>query len=310
MANSRTRLETALRRTRRTLAQGLILPLTGLAARGGPARIRRWGRALGRLHHVLSWPLYGRLRRDIGIALDVAPDHAAEILKQAFIDNDRAVFEIIAQAHPACDAAAMVNAVEIENAERVGQVDLRNGAILLGMHMGNGIAMAGRLARRGTPVHVVFRDPRRLPPGLLARSIERVGAIPLALDRGNPTRSFRAMLAVLRRGELLYVLMDQANKAEGLPRSLLGKPVNMPDGVPRLAVRTGAAVLPVDAIGAEQGWQFRVGETLKADDPGQLLDRICASMEAAIRSHPALWAWHHRRWKRYHFQAPEPDLRD
>jgi len=309
MARPRTRLETLLRRTRRALAQRLILPLSGRAARGGPERIRRWGRTFGRVHHGLSWPLYGRLRRDIGVALAIERRQAARILKRAFIDNDRAVFEIIAQAHPDCDAAALVEAVEIENVERIDRLELPHGAILLGMHMGNGIAMAGRLARHGRPVHVVFRDPRRLPPGLLARSIEAVGAIPLALDRGNPTRSFRTMLAVLRRGELLYVLMDQANKAEGLPRLLLGKQVNMPDGVPRLAARTGSPVLPIDAVGAGDGWRFRVGEPLMADDAGVLLDRICASMEAAIRAHPELWAWHHRRWKRYHFKAPEPNLR-
>jgi lauroyl/myristoyl acyltransferase len=38
-------------------------------------------------------------------------------------------------------------------------------------------------------------------------------------------------------------------------------------------------------------------------DADALLDGMIASMETQIRAHPGLWAWHHRRWKRYHFDA-------
>jgi len=38
-----------------------------------------------------------------------------------------------------------------------------------------------------------------------------------------------------------------------------------------------------------------------ADTPETMLDAMLESMQAQITRHPALWAWHHRRWKRYHF---------
>jgi KDO2-lipid IV(A) lauroyltransferase len=295
-----------LRRLRRRAASALMLALGGIAARGGPARIRRIGRAIGRLHYRLAIAGRRRLQRDIARALGVGRREAAGILRCAYRDNDRAVFEILALAHPACDAEALVNSVTVHATERLDAAAAGGrGVVLLGMHMGNGILMAAKLAGAGRPVHVVFRDPRRLPPGTLGRSLERAGLVPLPLDRDNPTRSFRSMLGVLRDGGMLFVLMDQANKGEGARRRFLGKRLAMPTGIPKLAVKTGAPVLPVHAESARGGWTFRVHPRLSgADvDADALLDGMIASMETQIRAHPGLWAWHHRRWKRYHFDA-------
>jgi len=293
-----------VRKIRRRFASRLTIALSGLASRGGPTRIQRIGRLIGHAHYWLTWPFNGRLRADVARALNVSKRDAGAYLRQAFRDNDRAVFESIALAHPDCDADALVNTVHIEESERLGKPGRDGGgSILLGMHMGNGILMAARLARAGFPVHVVFRDPRRLPPGLLARSLERAGCRPLALDRDNPTRSFRRMIKILSSGGMLYVLMDQANKGEGAERRFLGKTVRMPSGIPSLAVRTGAPVIPVHAEAATPDWHFRVHPPLVADTPETMLDAMLESMNNQIIRYPGLWAWHHRRWKRYHFDS-------
>jgi len=293
-----------LRRTRRRIASSLAIGLSGLASRGGPPRIRRTGRLIGALHYWLTWPFNRRLRRDIVRVLAISRRAAGAVLRQAFLNNDRAVFETIALAHPDCDPDALIDTIRVEDKARVEEAaEGGRGAILLGMHMGNGILMAARLARAGLPVHVVFRDPRRLPPGLLGRSLERAGCVPVPLDRENPTRSFRRMLKILSSGGMLYVLMDQANKGEGAARRFLGKTVRMPSGIPSLAVRTGAPVFPIHAETASPEWRFRVHPPLVADSPDAMLDAMLASMQDQIILHPGLWAWHHRRWKRYHFDS-------
>lgn len=293
-----------LRRTRRRLASTLGIALSGLAGRGGPARIKRIGRLIGEMHYWLTWPFNRRLRRDIARVLDISRREAGAVLRLAFRDNDRAVFEIITLAHPDCDPQALVDTVRIDDMALLEDATTGGrGTILLGMHMGNGILMAARLARAGLPVHVVFRDPRRLPAGLLGHSLARAGCVPVPLDRENPTRSFRQMLKILSSGGMLYVLMDQANKGEGTPRRFLGKTVRMPSGIPSLAVRTGARVFPVHAEAAEPEWHFRVHPSLMADDADAMLDAMLASMQDQVIRHPALWAWHHRRWKRYHFDS-------
>lgn len=290
------------RTLRRSLGRTAAIGLSGLASRGGPARIRCTGRMIGELHYWVSWPFNRRLRGDIARALGVPHRRAAAILRRAFRDNDRAVFEIISLAHPACDPERMIDDVEIRDMDRLPSGNPGDpGTIVLGMHMGNGILMAARLARAGQPVHVVFGNPRRLPPGLLARSLERAGCVPVALDRRNPTRSFRRMLRILNAGGMLYVLMDQASKTEGSEKRFLGKLLLMPSGIAALAVRSGAPVVPIHVESAARGWQFGVHPPLEADTVDGMLDVMVESMETRIRQHPDLWTWHHRRWKRYHF---------
>lgn len=289
-----------IRRIRRALGRNVASGLARWAARGGGERIRKTGRWLGRLHYALTWPWQRRLRADISRALEVEPRRANRILADAFETNDRAVFEVLCMADPRCDVTELLSHLEVHEADRLRR---DGGAVLLGLHMGNGILMASALAHQGLPVHVVYRDPRRLPPGLLGRAIERGGARPLALDRDNPTRSFREMLKVLRGGGLLYVLMDQGNKGEGTRKRFLGKWTNFPNGVPGLAVRSEAPVYPILAESGWPRWQFHVHEPLQAESADALLDAICTCMETAIRREPALWAWHHRRWKRYPFPA-------
>lgn len=290
------------RRIRRRAMSSLGIALSGLACRGGPARIRRFGQWFGELHYWLSWPSRRKLQNDMARALDMPTDKAGSILHQAFRDNDRAVFEIVALAHRACDPKSLIDGVTIEDMALLDNVG-SGGAILLGMHMGNGILMAARLAHAGYPVHVVFRDPRRLPPGLLARSLDRAGCRPLPLDRANPTRSFRQMLKVLAGGGMLYVLMDQANSGEGAEREFLGKTLRMPTGIPALALRTGIPVIPIHAESAQPNWRFRVHPPLKAESSEEMLDAMVASMQRQILTYPELWSWHHRRWKRYHFAS-------
>jgi len=286
------------------MALTLAFALSRLASRGGPGRIRRLGRMIGSAHYWLTWPFNARLRQDIARALSISRREAGAALRRAHRENDRAVFEVISLAHPNCNPRALVETVHVEDMELLETAHKSGrGVLVLGMHMGNGILLAARLAHDGLPVHVVFRDPRRLPSGLLGRCLERLGLMPVPLDRKNPTRSFRQMLKILSAGGILYVLMDQANKGEGAPRRFLGKTVRMPSGIPSLAVRTGASIVPVHAEAADPEWRFRVHPKLGAESTDAMLDAMLESMQTQIRRYPGLWAWHHRRWKRYHFSS-------
>ena len=301
-------MSSALRKARRGLAQGLALALAGWAARGGARRVRQIGRAVGSLHWMLAWPFWGRLRRDVSRALGVDRRRASRILLGGARTNDGAIFEALTLARPGADPRSLVDAVEIRNTGVLDDLAARGqGAILLGMHMGNGILLAGKLAAQGRPAHLVFRDPRRMRPGYLEQCIAATGATPIPLDRENPVRSFRHMLRVLTSGGLIFVLMDQASKQEGEIRSFLGKPQRTPTGVLKLAERTGVPLVPIDGLEREPNWVFTVREPLpRADGLDATLDAVVAHMEGQVRERPALWSWHQRRWKRYHFDPSAP----
>ncbi|GAB4174256.1 MAG: hypothetical protein Kow0020_09720 [Wenzhouxiangellaceae bacterium] len=276
--------------------------VAGRAVRRGPETIRRWGERIGRWHHAMARGERRRLARDIAIALDLPVDLAARHLARAWRINDRAVFELLAMADPRCRVEALAETLTIDGTEALPPNG--SGAILLGMHMGNGVLMAGKLSRQHRPVHVVAKAPRRLAPGTLEASIRHAGAIPLMIDRANPGRAFREMHGVLRSGGLLFVLLDQGTKEGGRTVTFLGKPVQMPEGVPRLAARLGVPVLPVLLEEADAGWRFRIHPPLAGHNADELLIAACTAMENHVRAHPDLWSWHQRRWRRYAFTQP------
>ncbi|MDX1625955.1 MAG: lysophospholipid acyltransferase family protein [Wenzhouxiangellaceae bacterium] len=288
-----------LRRLRRGLGSALLTGLARRAGRRGPEALRRRGERLGLAHYWLTWPFRGRLRRDISTVLGVSRSEAAAILRDAHRVNDRGVFEVLAAGDPHFAADALVEEVEVRDLHRLEQRPDQTGAVLLGMHMGNGIFLAAKLARLGLPVRLVYRDPRRLGGDTLGACLRNLGIEPLELDRENPTRSFREMLGVLKSGGLLQVLMDQGSKREGVDRRFLGKTLRMPTGIARLAGRAGAPIYPVHCEADRPNWTFRVHAPLEAEDDDERLDVMVASMTDAIRARPGLWAWHHRRWKRY-----------
>ncbi|MGE0713772.1 MAG: lysophospholipid acyltransferase family protein [Planctomycetota bacterium] len=83
---------------------------------------------------------------------------------------------------------------------------------------------------------------------LVGPFIANLGAIPLNLERADGT-SLRAAYSVLRAGQLLGVFFEGARTAAG------NFQINDPlPGAARLALRTGAPVVPVSVSGARRLW--------------------------------------------------------
>jgi lauroyl/myristoyl acyltransferase len=233
--------------------------------------------------------------------LQVDDRSAARILRQARRINDRAVVEVLSLGTPGIDPTALIEHCRILDSERLTPVvRAGRGAVLLGMHMGNGVLMAARLAQLGFPVSVLYRESNKLAPGYLGQCLARGGVEPIHLQRKSPAGGLRKALASLRQGRLLYVLMDQgAHDGGGVPVRFLDKQIHMPTAIVKLAQRADAPVLAVLPEAAEPAWEFRVTEPLSLSaDADTAAEEIAGHMEAHIRRFPELWAWHHRRWRR------------
>lgn len=289
------------RRRLRRLGFHLLSALARVTRPLGMAGLRRVGEWVGEARYWCCFRERRRLARHLNEILgpEVGAADVHRILRQAYRVSDRSAFEIVAMGAAPFPPEMVRSACEVEGLERLRDAAKRGpGAILLGMHMTNGILLAARLAADDLPVSVVYRESRKMSPGFFARLLPGHGLE--GIDARNRSTAYRQMLRALRAGRIVFVLMDQGTKHGGVSVEFLGKTLDMPAGPAELARRAGVPVLPALPLGGDEVWRFRIGEalTLSVDSTEASAAVLAGSMERHIRSHPELWSWHHRKWRR------------
>jgi len=126
----------------------------------------------------------------------------------------------------------------------------------------------------------------------------------------------RGLLTAMSGGETVGILMDtNMRPPQGVFVEFFGRQACTASGLARVALKTGAAVLPGFMLWepAEKKYVLHFGRELKfartADPEADTLaaTQLCAAAtEAWIRRYPDQWLWIHRRWKTR--PAGEPGL--
>jgi KDO2-lipid IV(A) lauroyltransferase len=116
----------------------------------------------------------------------------------------------------------------------------------------------------------------------------------------------RRMLAVLRDGGRVGILIDQrVQQREGILVPFFGRPALTSPILARVALRTGAAVVPITAYPEPRGrYRLEVRAPILPPATGDdeektvaaLTRRYLETAEDDIRTHPEMWLWMHRRW--------------
>ncbi len=199
--------------------------------------------------------------------------------------------------------AALLDLVEIHGFGRLEAALARGrGVVAIAPHLGNWEVFAAALAARGVPVTAVaaeLYDPRLGRYLVGARRRWGVGTI----VKGTPGAT-REALGVLQRGEMLGTLIDLHTRDEGVAVPFLGRTSHVAAGPIRLALRTGAAVVPMAIVRAADGrYAAEIREPLalgatdeSARDVEEGVRRAAAALEAFIREFPDQWLWMHDRW--------------
>ncbi len=280
---------------------------------------RRFVEASLRLPRAISRPLYGALgelaflfvARDRRIALENIRHACPGLTDREVRSMARSVFRNLLRNIHDVGAAARWSAAEKDaRLDVLGLAKLEaalaegRGAVLFGGHQGAWELVAVALARHGVRLTSMARPIRekRLDRWLT----EHRRALGIAtLSRGGLSAA-RDARRVLARGEALGILLDHRIRKGGVVCDFFGRPARFSAGPIRLALRTGAPLIPVHISGRPGGHTITIGDPVACALPGTpARDRVTvavraavAALEAMIRRSPAEWAWIHPRWHR------------
>lgn len=188
------------------------------------------------------------------------------------------------------------------------------GVLFLTAHMGAWELSSYAHALYGYPLHYMARplDNRRLD-ALVNRYRGLSGNAPIFKNE-----SARAMLRVLKDGGTVGILADQNTMPqEGVFVDFFGTPACTTAGIARVALHTGAAVVPGYAVWDDQLQKYRLRfepplELVRTGDAERDIlentQRFAKVTEGIIRRYPEQWVWIHARWKTR--PAGEPPLYD
>lgn len=171
------------------------------------------------------------------------------------------------------------------------------GVIALSAHLGNFTIMGTRLAAAGYPFTTVVKHPRDQGFARLTDSYRaKVGVKTIS---AKPRReAARQILRALRKNEIVLLIADEF-KSGGVEVEFLGRTALAPRGPVTLALRTGAAVIPMFATRDEKDQlTLRIEQEIDLIRTGDLQEDVAANvalftrqLEAMVRRYPEQWNW-------------------
>lgn len=178
----------------------------------------------------------------------------------------------------------------------------RRGIIAITGHIGCFELLAGYFATRGYALNVVGRElwEKRLNERLL-RIRESMGYRTIDRDSGG-----KEVIRALRDNQAVAVLIDQHTRVSGIHVPFFGRPAHTPVGVAKLAVATGAPILPMAIYMQRNGrHEIRILPEIelpedkagKEERVEELTARCSRAIEELVRYDPKQWVWFHDRWR-------------
>ena len=177
------------------------------------------------------------------------------------------------------------------------------GALVLTAHFGNFELMVAAHALHGYQISLVHHTQRFLAGDALMTFVrERAG-----VDIIRKHSAARAVLRAMKDGDLMGIPYDQnAKRSEAVFVPFFGEPAATAGAVPRLAMISGASVVPVFMVRQPDKRSHRIvmREAIPiqrtGDTEADVLEntrRFVRAVEDAVREHPEQFLWTHRRYR-------------
>lgn len=279
-----------------------------------PLRVAYWGALLA---SDLWWLLYrGHRQAAIANLTQVLGESTAARIaaRRSFHNYGRYIVDFV-RADMIRDASVPTKIQFDRWAELDAAVAEGHGVLIVLMHVGNWEIGGRVLSQRGYRVNVIARsfEHHRFNQAVVdARQESGMRVIPAE-------RATLGIVRAMRRGEVLGILIDDPLEDGGVSVPFFGRQVMVPAGPARIALRTGARVLPSalvrdgttsDVTRALVDFSVRAEVTGDQErDVQTLTRRILESHERFIRAYPDQWFMFRRMWPSVDLShATEPAL--
>lgn len=238
-----------------------------------------------------AWPTKRRyVRANAARVLGVGPDdrRVGHLARAVYRNQVRWVLELMRL--PRLSAAERIAQITDNLAEPFHAAWLEsNGLIIVGAHLGNNEAAAAGLAGRGWPINAVADDTayeelfEHLDRERRAWGVAQI-----------PWRNLREVFRVLRRREIVGLLVDWGYRPDGIPVRFFGAWTRFPAGPAVLAAKTGATIVPFWVVRSDGRHVTEVGQriTVASMEPAELAratQEIADALETGIRLAPEQW---------------------
>jgi len=164
------------------------------------------------------------------------------------------------------------------------------GVILVTGHIGNWELGALFFGRHGFKINVVTIPEGSERIDSIRGAYRTLQNIRTIVVDGSPFSSLE-IVAALRRGEIVAMLVDRWDGTEGIPAKFFGEDRCFPRGPFALSRATGAPVIPAFVVRDGKIYRGVVDPPIFMDQPGDETGarRVSESLERMIRTHPDQW---------------------
>ena len=187
-------------------------------------------------------------------------------------------------------AAALVDTSTLLPLEAYWKASGR-GLILTTAHIGNLEGVARGIARHGWPIAAIADDTSFPELFEHLRRQRRAWGVHLI-----PWRNLRELYAILRRNEILALIIDWGYRDDGIPVRLLGSWTTLPAGPAALAAKTGAPIVHIAIRRSDDRQSFQVTHSdpieVHSGDRAELqraTQAIADALGATIAAAPEQW---------------------
>jgi KDO2-lipid IV(A) lauroyltransferase len=266
---------------------------------------RRLGAMIG-----LAFFKIGRRRAELAVdnvvkALEVSRPEALRIARRASQNWGMTTCEFLHQR--AASPQEIRDYVSLDGVEHL-QTALQEGkgAILLMAHLGNWEVLIARLGQE-FPLAGIVRPLSNAAVQDHMSDVRRATGMALISKHNAARPAIRA----LRAGSALCILPDRHAGAEGALLPLFGHPTRFETAPARLALMSGAPIVPAFGVRREP-WRgdgrieghifpsFQVHAANRDERDAATIEgtkRVIASLETIVRQYPDQWSWMLRRWR-------------